>query len=137
MTVRCSGRIDQTRGLRPWSAAACTLLSLLAAVSAHAQISIEVPTTLVGSNIFSNSTQWPEVDVSTDGTVVFIWSENGYQAPSVAVTHAYSANGTELGPPVRVNQSGQVSFSSIVSDLRGGFVAAWDWNENSGNDQII
>jgi cysteine-rich repeat protein len=136
MTVRCSRSIDQPRGSRSWGARVFGLLVLLAATSTQAQISIEIPTIQVGTNAFSDGgTQWPEVDVSTDGTVVFIWAE--YFTPLLAVTHAYSADGVELGPPVRVSQSGKVYSPSIVSDLRGGFVAAWDWSENNGNDQTM
>jgi len=115
----------------------CLVWLACTAVAATAQINIEIPTTRVGWNSFSNNVQFPEVGVSTDGTVVFIWNENGYQAPNVAVTHAYTMGGAEIAPPVKVSTSGRASFTSVVSDTRGGFVAAWDWNENSGNDYIV
>jgi cysteine-rich repeat protein len=136
MAVRLSSLDGQRLSRRlPWAVSA--LLLLVTAVVANAQISVEIPTTVVGWNVFSDATQWPEVGVSSDGVIVFIWEESGYQAPRVAVTHPYSMDGVELGPPVQINTSGKVAFTSVVSDLRGGFVAAWDWNENSGNDYII
>lgn len=115
----------------------CAALVIFVAAPAGGQISVEIPTTLVGWNAFSDNVQWPEVGVGVDGTIVFGWSENGYQAPTAAVTHAYLSDGLELGPPTRINPSGAASFGSVVSDLRGGFLAAWSWNQNSGDDYII
>jgi cysteine-rich repeat protein len=134
MSVRLSSPAST---LRRWRALVAAAVLLTLPLATTAQINIEIPTTLVGWNAFANSVQWPEVGVSTDGVIVFIWEESGSSAPRAAVTHPYSADGVELGPPTKVNNSGNVSFVSVVSDQRGGFVATWDWNENSGNDYII
>ncbi len=132
MAVRLS-RLSRTSKLLAMSVSA-----LLGVVGpAIAQISIEIPTTLVGWNAFASTVQWPEVGVSTEGVIAFIWQESGSPAPRAAVTHPYSMDGVELGPPVKINTSGNVAFTSVVSDLRGGFIAAWDWNENNGNDYVI
>jgi cysteine-rich repeat protein len=124
-------------GLTPWRILLCAALMLGAVAAAQAQIRVDVPTMLVGSPTFSGCVQWPDVAVSTDGTAVFLWSENGQTATDATVTHAYSSTAVALGSPVRVNQSGHSYFSNIASDGRGGFVAAWDWSENQANDQVI
>lgn len=131
MKVRLSSRTTPRRVRAAILSGALLTMSL----AAHAQISIQVPTTLVGWNAFADSVQWPEVGVSTDGVIVFIWEE-GF-SPRAAVTHPYSMDGAELGPPSKVNTSGNVSFTSVVSDMRGGFVANWNWSENNGNDYVI
>lgn len=135
MAVRHQRR-DSRRQLMWLPILLAAALFTFAPADAGAQISIEIPTTIVGWNAHGgDGTQFPDVAVSTDGTVVFIWTE--FFSPRIAVTHAYSVDGIELAPPVQISTSGKPSFTGIASDLRGGFIASWDWNENNGNDYII
>jgi hypothetical protein len=97
VTVRLSSLVGQL--VSPRLRHALLLLSavlFLTPAATKAQITTEIPTTLVGWNAFVDAVQWPEVDVSTDGVIVFIWEESGSSAPRAAVTHAYSVDGVEL-----------------------------------------
>ena len=97
---------------------------------------VEVPDFVVAVPTFEEHIQDFDVAVGSDGTIVFIWDEyrpGSGVAATVAVTRRFAADGTPLGPPIRVDTSKHVAGPEIAPDGRGGFVAAWPWIQ-SGQD---
>ena len=92
----------------------------------------------------TNNQQWSTVAMDTHGDFVVTWSsmgqeDNGQMGDGWGVyARRYDSYGAALAPefPVNLTVGGNQQFSSVAMDQAGGFVVAWQSNQDGVSNNI-
>jgi cysteine-rich repeat protein len=112
--------------------ASATLVAMVVTVTpvVHAQV-VEVPAFTVGQPTFASHLQDVDVVALPQGGFAVVWGDYELGKTGGGSDHAtfrrFAADGTALGPPIKIDTSAHVFDPHLALDGLGGFAAAWLW----------